>query len=565
MKKRWIEKPQGDPKTIADLSQAINVDMLLANILVQRGITNFEEAKKFFRPELSNLYDPFLMKDMDKAVERIDKAISGNEKILVYGDYDVDGTTAVSMVYSFLRNYCKQIDYYIPDRYKEGYGISYAGIDYAEKNNFTLMIALDCGIKSVNHINYANEKGIDFIICDHHLPGDTLPPANAILDPKRLDCEYPFKELSGCGIGFKLIHAYSIKHNIQFDELLSCLDLLALSIASDIVPITGENRIFTYYGLKRINENPRPGIKALIDISLSPRILDITDLVFAIGPRINAAGRVDDAKNAVRLLIAETNKNALQNGIIVDNNNKDRKSFDISITAEALAMIENDEQLINKKSTVLFQPNWHKGVIGIVASRLIEKYHRPTVILTSSNGTVTGSARSVKGFNIYNAIEACSDLLLQFGGHNFAAGLTLKPENVKHFQQKFEDVVSKTIDEQCLKPSIDIDSSICFKDINFKFYNILKQLAPFGPGNMKPVFKTDNVFVNNGNARIVKDKHLKLALKQENSDNLDAIGFEMSSYLDMVSNNSHFNVCFTLNENHWNGTTSLQLNIKDIQ
>jgi single-stranded-DNA-specific exonuclease len=442
--KRWALKPQGDAALVAELSQQLNISTTLSNLVVQRGITTFDEAKNFFRPSVNDLHDPFLMRDMDKAIARIEKAIASKEKILVYGDYDVDGTTAVALVYSFLKSFYDETDYYLPDRYKEGYGISLAGIDYAVENNFTLIIALDCGIKSVDKIAYANERNIDFIICDHHRPGDVLPAAIAVLDPKRDDCKYPFKELSGCGIGFKLVQAYSQKNNIPFSELEKYLDLVAVSTAADIVPIVGENRILVHFGLQWLNKNPRPGIKAILELAQIKHELTVTDVVFIIGPRINAAGRIQDARQAVDLLITANSTDALIEGKSINIVNAERKGLDKEITEHALAIIGEDSRFINRKSTVLFHPDWHKGVIGIVASRLTDKYYRPTVILTESNGYATGSARSVKDFDIYNAIESCSDLLEQFGGHMYAAGLTMKVENIEKFSERFEEIVCST-------------------------------------------------------------------------------------------------------------------------
>ncbi|HUH33410.1 MAG TPA: single-stranded-DNA-specific exonuclease RecJ, partial [Daejeonella sp.] len=463
------------------MQTALNIDEVLATLLVKRGVKNFNEARDFFRPNLLQLHDPFLMKDMEQAILRIEKAIASAEKILIYGDYDVDGTTSVALVYSFLKKYHTQLDYYIPDRYKEGYGISSAGIDYAFQNNFSLIIALDCGIKSVDKIDYANSKGIDFIICDHHLPGDTLPAAVAVLDPKRKDCQYPYKELSGCGIGFKLVQAYSQKNNIPFEEILCFLDLVMVSIASDIVPITGENRILAWHGLKRLNSEPCKGLSALIDIAGRKDAYSITDVVFMIGPRINAAGRIDDAKHAVDLLIADTLESAFAKGQNINLKNTERKLHDSSITEQALALIDNDPQLISKKTTVVYNEAWHKGVIGIVASRLTEKYYRPTIVLTHSNGHIAGSARSVSGFDLYEALSECSDLLVQFGGHKYAAGLTMMPENLAAFQDKFEKVVSSSIPEELLIQAVHIDAVLQLKQIDSRFFRILNQFAPFGP------------------------------------------------------------------------------------
>ncbi|MBL4715513.1 MAG: single-stranded-DNA-specific exonuclease RecJ [Bacteroidia bacterium] len=554
-----------DQSIVDDLSKLLKIDSTLATLLVKRGITTFDEAKSFFRPQLENLHDPFLMKDMDKAIERIDRAISNNEKILIYGDYDVDGTTAVSLVYSFLKRQYEYVGYYIPDRYREGYGISTIGIDWAKERNYSLIIALDCGIKAIDKVDYAKGKGIDFIICDHHLPGDNIPKAAAILNPKRKECEYPYNELSGCGIGFKLVQAYAVKHNIDFEYLKKYLDLLVVSIASDIVPITDENRTMAYFGLQHVNKSPRPGIKALIDLSKKRGNLDITDLVFIVGPRINAAGRMDDAKNAVKLLITPNLDQAREACIIINDNNTQRKIVDSDITESALQAIENDSKALDRKSTVLFNPDWHKGVIGIVASRLIEKHYRPTIILTQSNGHATGSARSVHGFNIYNAIDECKDLLINYGGHMYAAGLTMDVGNVEKFKEKFEQVVSKNITDDLLTPVINIDASIPLDTITPKFFRILKQFGPFGPSNMNPLFRSDNVEINKKNIRVVGNDHLKLSIKQNGSPIFDAIAFGQGSKLEEVKSGNPINICYNIKENEWNGRTTIQLDVKDIQ
>ncbi|MFH1320346.1 MAG: single-stranded-DNA-specific exonuclease RecJ [Bacteroidota bacterium] len=579
MQKRWVLKENGSPDVVKHLSEELNISEILSNLLVQRGITTFDESKDFFRPEIIKLHDPFLMKDMDIAVERIERAIRTDEKILVYGDYDVDGTSSVALVYSFLNKALNdstipnKIGYYIPDRYTEGYGVSFLGIDFAKDNGFSLIICLDCGIKAVEKIRYAREKGIDFIVCDHHLPGydketgnELLPDAIAILDPKRKDCNYPFDELSGCGIGFKLMHAYSQKNNIPFRELEQCLDLTAISIASDIVPIIDENRILTHFGLKRINEKPRPGIKAILDLNNIKKKLTVNNLVFIIGPRINAAGRIDSGRKAVELLLSVDDEAAYASGRSIDINNTERRNIDAHITLKAIEMIERDSNLIDRKTTVLFDPGWHKGVIGIVASRVIEKYYRPTIILTKSNGMATGSARTVKNFNVYQAIEACSDLLEQFGGHKYAAGLTLKMENLPAFKEKFERIVSDMIDDSLLVPEVEIDAEIKLSDITQNFFNIINQFAPFGPMNMMPVFKTCNV-VDKGFARIVGNNHLKINIIDQNSSNpgFSAIAFKQGEHLKTVSQNAPFDICYTIEENEWNGVVSLQLNIKDIR
>jgi len=582
MDKRWVIKEPGDVAIEKALSQELNISRQLARLLVQRGIKTFEEAKSFFRPELCQLHDPFLMKDMDLAISRIEKAIRKNEKILVYGDYDVDGTSAVALVYSFFKSVYKasQIDLYIPDRYNEGYGISFKGIDFAGENDFKLIIALDCGIKAIEQVKYAKDKGIEFIICDHHRPGDSLPEAVAILDPKRQDCNYPFDELSGCGIGFKLAQAYAQKNHIPFNDLIKYLDLVVVSIASDIVPIIGENRILAYFGLKIVNSNPRAGLEAILTFSgikrldkslvteeqVFQRLLNINDLVFLVGPRINAAGRIENGRKSVELLICEDLVSAMEIGEYIDLNNTERRTLDSSITQSALDMLHADKQTRNRKTTVIFDPDWHKGVVGIVASRLIETYYRPTIVLTQSNGLITGSARSVKDFDIYDAIDACSDLLEHFGGHKYAAGLSLKPQNLQAFQDKFEKIVSETIDESMLVPEVEIDAELELTDISQKFYRVLKQFAPFGPGNMAPVFRTKGL-VDKGYARIVGANHLRLFVMYPGIHNpeYNAIAFGQSDYLQMVLNGKTFSLCYHIDENEWNGNVSLQLVVKDIK
>ena len=563
MQKRWVEQVVTNGKAVEDLKNQLNIDEVLAKILVSRGVTTFDEARSFFRPELSDLHDPFLMRDMGPAIERIENAIKSDEKILIYGDYDVDGTTAVSLVYSFFRKYHRQIDYYIPDRYKEGYGVSFQGIDYAAENGFSLIIALDCGIKSVDKIDYANTLSVDFIICDHHLPGNIIPDAYAVLDPKRSDCPYPYKELSGCGIGFKLVQAYCQKNNIPFEEICCYLDLVAVSIASDIVPITGENRVLAWYGLKRLNEAPCNGLAALIEIA-GRKTYTISDVVFTIGPRINAAGRIDDAKHSVSLLIADDDEVAKNQSLLINLKNSERKEHDASITEQALAMIEADPSLINRKTTVVYNENWHKGVIGIVASRLTEKYYRPTIVLTHSNGHVAGSARSVTGFDLYEALSSCSDLLEQFGGHKYAAGLTLKPENIEALQQRFEDVVSQTIPEELLVQEIGIDSCLRLENITGKFFRILSQFAPFGPQNLTPVFLSKNVTLA-GPPSMVGNNHLKMSIRQGQSPVFDCIGFGLGGHLPQISQGQPFDICFTIEENVWKDKRSLQLYVKGIR
>lgn len=560
--KRWVLK-EFDTALAKKLQEELKVHPILSHLLVQRNITSFEQAREFFRPSLQQLHNPFLMKDMDKAIERINAAMLNNEKILVYGDYDVDGTTSVALVYSFLKKQYPNIDYYIPDRYKEGYGISQQGIDWAHANNFKLIIALDCGIKSIDKIQYASGKGIDFIICDHHLPGDEIPAAVAVLDPKRMDCSYPYKELSGCGIGFKLLQAYAQTHQIPFDELMSYLDLVVVSIASDIVPITGENRTLAYFGLKKLNENPREGLKALLESAVSKKEVTISDIVFIIGPRINAAGRIDDAKNAVRLLLSETQHTAGNNAELLNQKNTERRQYDMDITKEALAILEQDSIYANRKTTVLYREHWHKGVIGIVASRLTEVHYKPTIVLTESNGMAAGSARSIAGFDIYSAIKECSDLLEQFGGHMYAAGLTMKLENVDKFIERFEEVVSSTIDEKLLTPEIEIDDEIFLKDITPSFYNILKQFAPFGPGNMKPVFVTRNLR-DTGYTRIVGNDHLKVSVKDKDNYSANGIAFGMAHYEELFREGP-IDMVYTIEENEWRNEVRIDLMIKDIK
>lgn len=565
MQAKWKIK-KSFPSSINDeLKLALNVDENIAELLLQRGITDFNSAKKFFRPSLTDLHDPFLMKGMHDAVSRINKALLQNEKILIYGDYDVDGTTAVALVYSFFKNFTSNISYYIPDRYLEGYGISTKGIDYAKSNNVGLIIALDCGIKSVDKIDYANSLGIDFIICDHHLPGNKIPEAIAVLDPKQGDCNYPYKELTGCGLGYKLCNAFE-KSNLQESSILdNYIDLVALSIAADIVPITGENRILAHYGLKKINSFSRSGFRAVLNQNKIKKELTISDLVFVLGPRINAAGRIEHGSKAVELLVAETPENAEEIAKQINLTNSIRKDLDQNITLEAIKLIESDEAALNKKATVVYSENWHKGVVGIVASRLVEKFYRPTIVLTHSNGKITGSARSVKDFDVYEAIEACSDLLDQYGGHKYAAGLTLDPSNIDAFKSKFEQIVSANITEEMLIPELEIDCKIDFTQINDKFFRILKQFAPHGPGNMMPVFLSEKVF-DTGNARIVGVNHLKMELFQKNNPDfkIQAIAFDKGNCLDEILSGKPFSVCYQIQENNFNNRSTIQLIIKDI-
>jgi single-stranded-DNA-specific exonuclease len=564
MEKRWIFKSIPDPEKVNFLVSALNVDPILSTLLIQRGIDNFEKAHQFFRPAMKDLHDPFLMKDMDLAVARIDKAFEQQEKILIYGDYDVDGTTSVALVYDFLSGYYSNLDYYIPDRYKEGYGISQIGIDWAKENGFSLIISLDCGIKSADKIVYAQSLGIDFIICDHHLPGDELPAAAAVLDAKRSDCSYPYKELCGCGVGFKLMQALCAYKGWNADRLFQYLDLVAIAICADIVPITGENRAMVFLGIQVINQKPRPGIRALTDISGYKKIKEVSNIVFGLGPRINAAGRIAHAKAAVRLLICKTEAEATEHAANLNDKNLTRKDVDSSITEEAVNMIRNDELLTDAKSTVLYKEDWHKGVIGIVASRCIEKFYRPTIILTKSGNHAAGSARSVTGFDVHAAIADCSDLLEQFGGHMYAAGLTLKIENIEAFRKKFEQAVTSRIQPEQLIPQIEIDQKIELNDVSYKFYRILKQMAPFGPQNMQPLFVSENVY-DDGRARLLKDQHLKLYLKQGNSAVYEAIGFGMPQYFERIKKGDKFNLCFSVEENEFNGEKSLQLQIRDIK
>jgi single-stranded-DNA-specific exonuclease len=567
MEKRWSIKPQSNNTQTQELAKELNIDPVLANLLIQRGVTTFDEAKTFFRPSLENLYNPFLMKDMDKAISRIEKAIESHQKILVYGDYDVDGTTAVALVYSFLKKHTSNfIEYYIPDRYSEGYGISFQGVDYAKDNGFELIIALDCGIKSIDKVAYAKQSGIDFIICDHHRPGETIPDAAAVLDPKREDCNYPFDELCGCGVGFKLIQAFAQKNNIAFEELAEYLDLTAISIASDLVPIVDENRILCFFGLQQINKNPRRGIKAILALANIKKEITINELVFTVGPRINAAGRIESGRNAVALLVSDNDGHATESGQNINITNTERRSLDTTITQHALEIIEQSATYKERKTTVLYHPDWHKGVVGIVASRLTEKYYRPTIILTESNGKATGSARSVKDFDVYDAIEACADLLEQFGGHKYAAGLTLKIENIEAFQKRFEEVVSATIEEHMLTPEIEIDSELELHQITPKFFNVLKQFAPFGPGNMAPVFFTKHL-LDKGFVRIVGNNHLKMDVQSAMNPRASfaAIAFGQAEHFNGVLSKKIFSACYAIEENVFNGNVSLQLNIKDLK
>ncbi|HEV2831853.1 MAG TPA: single-stranded-DNA-specific exonuclease RecJ [Hanamia sp.] len=564
METRW-KILEADETKVSGLKQTLRISSSLCKILVQRGMDTFEKAKDFFRPQLSQLHDPFLMKDMDKAVQRILSAINNNQKILIFGDYDVDGTTSVAIVYRFLKKiYCEEnIAFYIPHRYKEGYGVSRQGIDFAKENNFDLIISLDCGIKSVDLIGYACTLGLDFIVCDHHLPDDELPPAIAVLNAKRKDCNYPYKELCGCGVGFKLITALSQRLGIDEEEYLCYLDLVVTAIGADIVPITGENRILAYYGLQRLNATPCAGIKALIELSGAKNKFTINNVVFIIAPRVNAAGRMDDATKAARMFIEDDCIKAKELAEMLHSDNSDRKDADSTITEEALAMIANDEIMVRRKSTVLFQSHWHKGVVGIVASRLIEKYYRPTVVLTLGEKLVGGSARSVPGFNLYEAIHACREYLVGYGGHFAAAGMTMRPDNVTAFSNKFEEIVSSTIDPRLLIPELIIDAEITFKNINEKFFKIINQMEPYGPGNLRPVFITKKV-QNTEWTRIVKEQHIRFVVKNENIT-LTGIGFNLAEKFYLFEKNKPIDLVYTIDENEWNGQTNLQLKVIDFR
>ena len=561
---RWTIKPKPAPEQVRQLAQELNVDPLIATLLIQRGIATFDKAKSFFRPSLDHLHDPFLMKDMDVAVTRIEQAMANKENILVFGDYDVDGTTAVSLVSSYLKSIYPHIATYIPDRYAEGYGISFQGIDFAEDNGFSLIIALDCGIKSIEHVAYAKEKHIDFIICDHHRPGDSLPDAVAVLDPKRDDCRYPYDELCGCGVGFKLIQALSQNQNQTMNDLIPYLDLVATAIAADIVPITGENRVLAHFGLQVINEAPRPGIAALIQ-QIKKQNLTITDVVFVIAPRINAAGRIKHGNHAVELLTEFNLEQAQQFAKEIEDYNSERKGLDKQITQEALQQIEENQEQ-DRFTTVVFQENWHKGVIGIVASRLIETYYRPTLVFTKSGDYYAASARSIRGFDVYNALEACSEHLEQFGGHKYAAGMTLKAENYEAFKNAFEKVVQETMNPELRTPEMEIDAEIDFSEITPKLVRILKQFEPFGPQNMTPVFATQNV-MDTGYPKYMgaNEEHLRLFVKQQHSDGFAAIGFNLAHKKYVIVNRNPFQMAYCIDENEWNGQISLQLRLKDIQ
>jgi len=564
MEKRW-KICDADQGKLKDLQQSLKINQSLCNILVQRGIDTFEKAKDYFRPQLSQLHDPFLMKDMNKAVERILSAVKNNQKILVFGDYDVDGTTSVALIYRFLKKiYIEdKIDFYIPHRYREGYGVSKQGIDFAKENNFDLIVSLDCGIKSVELIRYAATLGIDFIVCDHHLPDGEIPPAIAILNPKQSDCTYPYKELCGCGIGFKLITAISQRLGLNENEYLCYLDLVVTAIGADIVPITGENRILAFYGLQKLNTTPCAGIKALIELSGIQKKYSINNVVFIIAPRVNAAGRMDDASKAVKMFIEDDFAKAKEYAEMLHSDNTDRKDADSTITEEALSVIANDPEMLARKTTVVFQSHWHKGVVGIVASRLIENYYRPTVVLTLGENVVGGSARSVPGFNLYEAIHACREHLIGYGGHFAAAGMSMFPENVTAFSKKFEEVVSSTIDPCLLTPELIINAEINFSDINKGFYKIVEQMEPYGPENLRPVFITKKV-QNTEWTKIVKEQHIRFVVKNKNIT-LTGIGFNLAEKFSLLQMNKPIDIVYTIDENEWNGETSLQLKVIDLR
>jgi len=568
MQKSWRIKKPADINDLKHLSAALNVDMAIANLLIQRGVKTFSEARSFFRPKLTDLHDPFLMKDMDKAVARVKKAIDNDEKVMIYGDYDVDGTTSVALMYSFLRSRLTNIEYYIPDRYMEGYGISRLSIDYASEKKISLVIVLDCGIKANDKIAYAKELGIDFIICDHHNPEETIPDAVAVLDPKQPDCPYPFKELSGCGVGFKLIQAFCMSQGIPEEVAFELLDLVVVSIASDIVPVIGENRVLAYYGLLKLNSNPSTGLKTIIKYAGLVGEIKINDIVFKIGPRLNASGRIEHGKKSVAILLAEDAKELDDLGLEINSYNEIRKTLDRDITQEALEIIEKSQFYKGRVSTVIYNRDWHKGVVGIVASRLTEYYYRPTVVLTESNGLATGSARSVGEFDLYEAIGACADLLESYGGHMYAAGLSMKLENVAEFSRRFEQVVRNSISEEQLKQTIEIDAKISLSDLSPKFLRLLNQFEPYGPHNMMPTFLTENVF-DSGSSRLVgkNNEHLKLDLMEANrsSSVFSGIAFSQSDHIEMIKKSEPFDICYSVTENEYRGKTYMQLNVRDIK
>lgn len=564
MRKQWVFREISDQQTVEQLTAEVRIPATLATILAQRGVNSYNQAKAFFRPDLSQLHDPFLMKDMDHAVHRLILAMRRKEKILVYGDYDVDGTCSVALVYHFLRGIYDKVEHYIPDRYQEGYGVSEKGIRYAVESGVGLLIALDCGIRAISLINKARKQNIDCIVCDHHRPGDDLPPAHAILNPKQEGCQYPYKELCGCGVGFKLLQGFCQQTERSRDTLYRLLDFVAIAIGADIVPITGENRLLAYGGIQEINQRPRPAWQALMQVAGIKAPLTIEKVVFGFAPRINAAGRISHADAALHLMLEEDQEKAFQYADTLQQKNTERRRFDSSITDQALSMIETDQQLKQARSTVLYNPDWHKGVIGIVASRCIEKYYRPTIILTESNGKATGSARSVDGFDVHNAIAACSDLLEQFGGHASAAGLTLCVENVPKFQAQFEQIVAERITDEQRVPQVSVDMAISLTEITPKLYNIIRQMAPFGPGNMRPVFVSENLQLVS-QPRLLRDQHLKLEVCQDGCKPLNAIGFRVPHLYDLVRENQPFKMAYSVSENYYNGQTTLQLEIKDLQ
>lgn len=566
---KWILKDQADASKVERLSAEVGIDRVLAELLVKRGVETFEQARTFFRPSLKDLHDPFLMKDMDVAVARLHSAIVSNEKIMVYGDYDVDGTTAVALVYSFIRRFTENVDFYIPDRYDEGYGVSYKGIDASVEAGCKLIITLDCGIKAIDKVKYAKTKGVDMIICDHHLPEDSLPEAVAVLDPKRDDCHYPFDDLSGCGVGFKLVQAYSQKYGIAFESLIPLLDLLVVSIASDLVTMVGENRVLSHFGLKQLNDDPHKGLLAMINLSnLDPGHITVDDIVFKIGPRINAAGRMESGRLAVELLTATDVHSAMLIGEKINENNNERKNIDREITREALEMVQSGRCLAHENATVVYNPNWNKGVVGIVASRLVEAYYKPTIVLTKSNGFVTGSARSVAGFDLYQAIESCADLLENFGGHVYAAGLTLKEENLEEFSRRVDAFIAGKITAEMLTPVVEIDAKLDFSQISPKFFRILKQFQPFGPGNNNPIFVTEDVYDAGGGRKVgAGGIHMKLDLIQESQPyhQIAAIAFNMSDYYEYIKAGNPFDVCYSIVENYYRGNSTIQLRVKDVR
>ena len=567
--RKWILKDPADPEKVGRLSAELGIDRVLAELLVKRGVETFEQARSFFRPSLDDLHDPFLMKDMDKAVKRLRTAITTEEGILVYGDYDVDGTTAVALVYSFLRRYSTNVDFYIPDRYEDGYGLSYRGIDWAKEHGFSLIITLDCGIKANEKVDYAASLGLDVIICDHHLPESTIPAAVAVLDPKREDDNYPFDDLSGCGVGFKLVLAYSREYDIPFETLIPLLDLLVVSISADLVSMTGENRVLAHFGLRQLNENPRKGLQAIATLSkLEPGHLSIDDIVFKIGPRINAAGRMESGRLAVELLTSSDEHSAAVVGEKINDNNNERKSIDREITQEALEMVQSGAALSSSAATIVYNPNWNKGVVGIVASRLVEAFYKPTIVLTKSNDFITGSARSVAGFDLYEAIDSCADLMENFGGHVYAAGLTLREENLPEFVRRIEEFISTRITQEMLTPFTEIDARLEFSQITPKFFRLLKQFQPFGPGNTNPVFQTENVYDGGKGRKVGADGvHMKLDLIDEKQPfhQIPAIAFNMSEYFDYIKAGNPFDICYSIVENYYRGNSTLQLRIKDIR